>query len=284
MKIKFNYILKCGIICMLSIVMLMGSKLCFAAQSGDISDKIITLKGDTIYYYDLNGDGNKEKIQYKYTTNDDEYTVRIKLYINDKLYMNRQDHGFAYTIRLCDLNKKDNYLDLYGYATMESDCIGYSFFAQYSKDNVYHYKTFTPNKLSGKFDTARYSLASIDGDGKFKLIIDTPIFSDAIGCYYCYVPYQLKNNKFSKISSKTYTLSQYSKKYKYKAKKVFSAYEKAGSNKVVYNVKKGNKVTFEKMYVSKSGKVYFRMINSQGKKGWIKSTQKDLFSVLPMWG
>jgi hypothetical protein len=273
---------------MLTIILLLSqltnAQTCLAAQTENETDKIITLEKDTAYEYDLNGDGTAEKILYKVTTNDDKYTVAIKLYINDKLCMSRQDHGFNYTIQLFDLNQKDNYLDLYGYATMESDCINYSFFAQYSKDNIYKYNTFKPKKLLGKLNSIRYSLSSIDGDGKFKLIIDTPIFSDAIGCYYCYVPFQLQNNKFSKVSTKTYTLTQYSQQYKYKAKKSFSVYDKAGSSKVVYNVKKGDKVTFDKFYISKSGKVYFRIINSQGKSGWIRSAQKDLFTVLPMWG
>lgn len=82
----------------------------------------------------------------------------------------------------------------------------------------------------------------------------------------------------------TFTLSKYSKTFKYKAAKEFSVYKKAGSKTVAYKVKKGDTVTFDKMYLSKSGKAYFRMINSKGKKGWIQADQKNLFTELPAWG
>jgi uncharacterized protein YgiM (DUF1202 family) len=59
--------------------------------------------------------------------------------------------------------------------------------------------------------------------------------------------------------------------YKYKAVKSIKAYEKAGSKKVVYTIKKGEEVTFDELCITKSGNVYLRMIDVNGKKGWIKS-------------
>ncbi|MBP1754303.1 MAG: hypothetical protein H6Q59_701 [Firmicutes bacterium] len=272
------------LLCMFIVSLLAGSKTCFAAQSENELEGITTLEKDKVYEYDLNNDGKSEKIQYKIILNDEKFTVTLKLYINDKLCMSRKDHGFSYTLQLVDLDKNDNYLDLYGYGTMESDCISYSFFARYDENNQYHAIKFSPKELTNNFNTTRYSLGALDGDGKFDLIIDTPIFSEAIGCYICYVPFQLKDNVISCVPAKTYAFNKSSKEYQYKAAKSFSVYATVGSKKVVYTVKKGDMVTFNSLYVTKSGKAYFRIVNNKGKTGWIKAAQENIFVEYPAWG
>lgn len=285
MKFRVRNLLKISFVLgMLAICLLIGNKTTFAAQSGTELDGIKTLEKDTVYEYDLNGDNKTEKIQYKIAVNDDKFTVTLKLYINDKLCMTRKDHGFLYTLQLCDLDKNDTYLDLYGFAKMESDCISYSFFASYDENNQYDYVKFDPHKLTKNFNAIRYSLETLDGDGKFKLIIDTPIYSKALGCYCCYVPFQIKNHVITKVSVKTYALNKFSKNYQYKAAKKFSVYEKVGSKLVVYTVQSGDVVTTDKLYVTASGKAYFRIVNSKGKTGWIKSDQENLFVEIPAWG
>jgi len=285
MKLRVSNFLKSALLLsMLAISLLMVSQTCFAAQSAKELDGITTLEKDKVYEYDLNGDGKKEKLQYKIAVDDENFTVSFKLYINNRLCMSRKDHGFSYTLQLCDLDKNDNYLDLYGYGTMESDCISYSFFARYDKNNRYNEIKFSPNKLIKHFNTVRYSLAALHGDGKFDLIIDTPIFSKAIGCYYCYVPFQLKNNVISGTSAKTYAFNKFSRQYQFKAAKSFSVYDKVDSKKVVYTVKNGARVTFDSLCVTASGKAYFRIVNSKGNTGWIKSDQENLFVECPSWG
>jgi|GEM_PF-1895978 len=278
-------VLAVGLLLFMFIVsLLMGSKTFFAAQSEKELEEITTLEKDKVYDYDLNSDGKPEKIQYKLTLDDEKFTVTLKLYINDKLCMSRKDHGFSYTLQLVDLDKSDNYLDLYGYGTMESDCISYSFFARYDENNQYHATKFSPKELTNNFISTRYSLGALDGDGKFDLMIDTPIFSEAIGCYICYVPFQLKDNVISCVPAKTYAFNKFSKEYQYKAAKSFSVYATVGSKKVAYTVKKGEMVTFHSLYVTKSGKAYFRIVNTKGTTGWIKSTQENLFIEYPAWG
>ncbi|MFA9466297.1 MAG: hypothetical protein ACERKN_18675 [Velocimicrobium sp.] len=285
MKLSMSDFLKnIVILSMIAISLFMVSKTCFAAQSEKQLDGIKTLEQDKVHKYDLNGDGKEEKIQYKTSVNDEKYTVSIQLYINDKLYMSRKDPGFHYTLQLCDLDNSDNYLDLYGYATTDNACISYSFFARYDENNQYNAIEFSLQNVAKHFETNRYSLETLDGDGTFYFMIDTPIYSKAIGCYYCYVPFQLKNNKISPVAVKTYAFNKSSKKYKFKAAKKFSVYNKVSSKKVVYVVKKGEILSFNKLYVTKSGKAYFRIVNSKGKTGWMKSNQENLFVEHPTWG
>ena len=257
---------------------------CFADQAGSKQEGIIELDKDTAYEYDLNGDGKAEKIQYTVTVNEDKDTVALKLYINDKLCLSRNKHGFNYAIKLCDIDKSDNYKDLYCFAMMESDCINDAFFVRYDGDKLVNMVKFPPKSESKVIDTIRFSLEKTDGDGKFTFCVDTPVFSDAIGCYCCDIPYQLKNNKITRVPVTIFSLNKYSKKYQYKVKKGFSVYDKVGSKTVAFKVKKGEKVTFDQLYLKKSKMTYFRIVNHNGKKGWIKSVQKGLFSNVPMWG
>lgn len=285
MNMKFSYFLKCVLaLGILVFSLTMEPKPCLAADEENTPDMIEILNKDTVYEYDLNGDGATEKLQYKLSGNEDDYKTIIKFYINDKLFLTKEDSGFSFGVRLLDLDQSDNILDLFIFTSIESDCVKNAFFARYDGEKLYQYKDFEIDKLAKGFNTYRYSLARLDGDGKFTVKLDTPIYSPAIGCYYCYMPFQLKDNTISALPAKSYTLTEGSSTYQYKAAKSFSVYETVGSKKAVFKVKKGAIVTFHKLYVSKSGKAYFKLRNSKGKTGWIKSDQENLFVMFPAWG
>jgi hypothetical protein len=149
-----------------------------------------------------------------------------------------------------------------------------AFFVRYNGKTLAPEVAFTPKDIINKNrEASRYKIVKLDGNGKF--YIDNYTDCDAIGSFYCYMPFQLKDNAITAVPEKTYKLLI---THKYKAAKSFQAYEKAGSKKVGYTVKKGNEVTFDKLYISKSGKAYLRMINSKGKVGWIRCDQKGLFT------
>jgi hypothetical protein len=284
MKQKIHcYIKTTLLLSILAIGMLMHPKICFAANK-TAPKGIVTLKAGTTYHYDLDGDGKAEKLLYKVNSNEKAFTSAIKLYVNDKLLLSKKDHGFDYEIQLCDLDTKDSYLDMY--INLESDS-GYmtdAFFTRYHNGKLFNTVNFKPSIHIKNYAFGRYKLGKVIGNGKFYAVIDTPALSDAIGSYYCYMPFQLKGHVVKNVMQKTYQLTKDSSTYQYKAKKSFQAYEQVGSQKVVYSVKKGDKVTFDMMYVTKAGNLYFRMISSKGKAGWINSKRKDLFVECPMWG
>lgn len=285
MKLRWSWFIKgTMLLSFLTIIVLTKPDLCLASQSGNELVGITNLKKDTAYKYDLNGDGKTEKIKYKVNINEEKFSASIKLYVNDKLIMSRKTQGFYYSLNLCDIDKRDGYIDIYCFATMESGCINDAFFVRYDGEKLINMVKFPPKSESKDFNTIRFSIEKTAGDCTFIACVDTPVFSNTIGCYYCYVPYQLKNNKIARLSEKTYLLTDDSKKYQYKVKKGFSVYDKAGSKTIAFKVKKGEKVTFDQIYLTKSNKAYFRIVNHKGKKGWIKSDQEGLFYNLPMWG
>jgi hypothetical protein len=244
---------------------------------------ITNLEKEKAYYYDLDGDGKADKIMYQYTGNDNDYNVSWKLYINDKLCISKKTNGFCCNVQICDLDTSDSYLDLFITTRGDSDGILYSSFARY-KDEAVSEITGLKQLAPKGFDFYRYGLYKVNGDGTFVISADTPVYSDAIGCYICDITFQLKDNTLSLVPDKAYALNQVSKNYKYKVKKSFSVYKDAGSKQVLFQVKKGEKVTFDQFTVGKSGKVYFNLKNSKGKTGWIPSKSKDLFSNCQYWG
>lgn len=285
MRMKVNYFIRGAVfLSILTVSLLLYSKVCFADEVESELNGIKALDKDTVYEYDLNGDGKTEKIQYKLSGNEDEYKTALALYINDKLCLSKEDDGFSFRVKILDLDKSDKYMDLFINTSMESDCIKNALFVRYDGEKLFDYVDFDIDNLTKDFNTYRYSIEKLYGDGKFTIVIDTPVYSNAIGCYYCYVSFQLKDSAISVIPTKMYTLTKDSSEYKYKSARSFPVYSKAGSKKVVYKVKKGDKVTFDKMYVAKSGKTYFRIKNRKGKSGWIISDQESLFVECPAWG
>ena len=271
-------------LCVLVMSFLMISTTSFGAGTKEKLTDIITLEKNKDYEYDLNGDGIMEKLRFTAVENETDFTVAFRLYVNDKLCMKKTNHGFDYTVQLMDLDQSDNNLNIYGYSRMESDCVGYSFFAKYDEVNQFTYQKFDPMKLAAPFQSPRYSIEKVKGNGEFYLGMDTPVYSNAIGCYYCYAKFQLKKDEISFLPTKTYALKKFSKEYQYTAAKAFSVFQKAGSNTVAFHIKKGEKVTFDQLYLSKSGKVYFRLVKGSGATGWISSDWENLFEMTPAWG
>lgn len=256
------------------------------AATKTISDvkKVVSLEENTIYKCDLDGDGKKESLQYKLTVDEEKHTVKLKLYINSKVRYTKTTNGITYWVSLFDLHKDDNRPDLFIQTKAESDTVTNALFAHVNQDKSVNTTAFNPDKITKSLNFCRYSLYGTDGSGNFTLSVDTPIYSPAIGCYYCYITFQDKGGKISLKPANTFKLEDYSKKYCYKAAKGFSVYKKAGSKAVAYKVEKGSLVTFDQMYLSKTGKAYFRIINGKGKKGWIPSDLENLFTEIPAWG
>lgn len=289
MRTKLNYYRKAALfLSILAISLLMKPGNCFAAEKSAGLDGIKTLHENTVYRYDLNGDGKEETIKYQITENEERHTATLKLYIDKELCLTKKDDGLSFGIYLLDLNKGDNSLDLFIRTEMESDCAKNAFFVQYDGNKITHNIAFNiAFKADSKvkdFNIYRYSLAKTDGAGRFTLLLDTPVYSQAAGCYYCYASFQVQDNKVSMLPASTFTLGKYSKEYQYKAAKAFTVYSEAGTKKIAYKVTKGEKVTVDKLYIAKTGKVYFRVNNKMGRKGWIVSDQENLFAELPAWG
>lgn len=274
MKKKFSHLVGCTLLCsMLAVIMLAAPNISFAAQENN-SEGIVYLQNDTLYKYDLNGDDKVDEIKVKELTSDVGITT-LKVYINNKLCLTRKSDMGDFGVQLCDLDKNDNYLDFFIAVYPGNDYVMNAFFTRYNGKTLNPKIAFTPKDIINKNrDAGSYKIAKLSGNGKFYICNYTDC--DAIGSFYYYMPFQLKDNAITFVPEKTYKLLTITDKYK--AAKSIQVYEKAGSKKVVYTVKKGSEVTFDKLYISKAGKAYLRMIDSKGKTGWIRCDQKGLFT------
>ena len=274
MKRKISQLIGSTLLCsILAINMLATPNISFAAQESN-PEGIEYLKNDTLYQYDLNGDDKVDEIKVKELTSDEGITT-LKLYINSKLCLTRKSDAGGFGVQVCDLDKNDNYLDLFIAVYPGNDYVMNAFFTRYNGKTLDTKVTFAFKDIINKDrNGGSYKIVKLAGNGKF--YINDYTDCDTIGSFHCYMPFQLKDSAITFVPEKTYKLLTITDKYK--AAKSFQAYEKAGSKKVVYTVKKGNEVTFDKLYISKSGKAYLRMTNSKGKTGWIRCDQKGLFT------
>ncbi len=271
---KFNQLVRRTLCCgVLAISMLATTNISYAAQKNK-SKEIEYLQNDTIYQYDLNGDDKVDTIKVKETISREAVTT-LKIYINNKLCLTRKSDMGDFGVQVCDLDNNDNYLDLFIAVYPGNDYMTDAFFTRYNGKALEPIIKFTPKDiLKENSDISSYKIAELVGNGKFYISNYTEC--DAIGSFYCYRQFQLKDNAITSVAEKTFKIMTITDKYK--AAKGFSAYETAGSKKVSYTIKKGEEVTFDKLYISKSGKASLRMINSKGKVGWIRCDQKGLFS------
>ncbi|HEX3078187.1 MAG TPA: hypothetical protein VHQ24_15100 [Lachnospiraceae bacterium] len=262
-----------------------GKAMISSADTTEASNGIVTLDTDKTYEYDLNGDGTPEKILYKSVFDEESYSVKMKLYINGKLcYSKVSINSFGTQLQVLDIDTSDSYQELYLHAVMDSDGICNPELVRYDGEKLTKLSGFNPNKPNKYFDLYRFGIDKVNGDGTFTIFADTPIYSDAFGCYTCEIKYQVKGNTVSLVPTKTYSFTQYSRDYKYVARVTIPVYVKAGSKTVSFRVKKGESLSVDKFYVTQAGKVYIKVINSKGESGWVKSKQQDLFKEIPQWG
>ena len=262
-----------------------------------------TLELNKDYYFDLNGDGQTEKIKYTTQVNkdDNDFFNSVSLFINDKnVYTKKLTDTWAkYTV--LDIDSSDNTLELNLQIGGYSDVMDYSSFQRWNGASIVE---FDNNKNKALNYTREYSFSNVKGNGRFNIVVDTP-YSLPIGCFYANIPLKLQNNKITTTTG-TYNLVGSSKKYKYKAKSNIKVYKKASKkSKVKFTVKKGDKIKMIKIKPMKNvakrpqGKygeekpinAYAYVKTKSGKKGWIYLSKKKsrwgrkmLFKKVPGWG
>lgn len=263
-----------------------------------------TLKGETklkenkSYYYDLDGDGKKEKIKYIVAGKD--YNLKVALYINGVKKYSQIFNALNVQYSISDLDLQDKKLDLFLMSTSDSYSLEYALFQQYSSNTIKTIKTINGvDDNKNKFGyTALYrinGLAQIKGDGSFSIIADSPIYFSDIGSYFCYVPFNMKEGKISYKKVKSYTLTNVSQDYLYTVNKDIVVYEKAdNTSKRRQILKKEDTLNIKKFIISKNfsennKEGYAYIIDSKGNKGWIYLSGKSgwenpMFKIIPAWG
>ncbi len=242
------------------------------------------LEVDKEYSEDLDYDGEKEQIVCKQTDmRNDENKKRLTVSINDEIAFEKTLKCQYYTIDLADIDGTDNNQDLFITARDYGGICLKTFYLQYRDSKLKLIQTLDRKDGPKYLNLAMYFWGQVAEDASFQLISIRPM-GDAIGDYACFIPYRLINGKVVVVKTNTYNLTPDSKKYVYKAKKKFVTYKSVNKGAAAaFRVNAGDEVRADKVYVSKKGKAYIRIINHNNVKGWIDASQDDLFVKGPIW-
>lgn len=279
--VRKKQILFMAVILALSFVVAEGSRV---SASASAPKQFKQLEFDKAYNEDLDYDGEDEKIICKQTdVKNDETKKTLAVYINDNIVFRKTLKCEYYYVHLADIDVDDNAQDLFITSKGVSDGCLETFYLQYKDPKLKLIQTITKKDAPKYLNMWRYLFGHISADASVQLIATRPI-GDAIGDYYCFIPYKLINHKLAAEKTNTYNLTPDSKKYVYKAKKKFVTYKSVNTGAAAaFTVNSGDKVRADKVYVSSEGKCYIRIINSKNVKGWINGSQENLFVKAPIW-
>lgn len=253
------------------------------SASASVPKQFKQLEFDKAYNEDLEYDGEDEKIICKQTdVKNDETKKTLTVYINDKIVFKKTLKCEYFYVHLADIDVDDNAQDLFITSKGVSDGCLETFYLQYKAPELKLIQTITKKDAPKYLNMWRYLFGHVSSDASVQLIATRPI-GDAIGDYYCFIPYKLINHKLAAVKTNTYNLTPDSKKYVYKAKKKFVTYKSVNTGAAAFSVNTGDKVRADKVYVSSEGKCYIRIINSKNVQGWINGSQENLFVKAPIW-
>lgn len=247
-------------------------------QAADTTTKakdIQSLDAGKEYSYDLDEDGSSETISYEFKNND--YIIYINGTVAKTIELSDEYYGPCLQIADLDTSKKG--LDLWAYCYGCSDDILYSALFQYDSTTLKEVYELKSKKIGKNFGVRPGFITKTNGKGKFYVAMDRAVSVEAlVGNYFVNIPYQIKNNKVSRIKTKSYQFAAlYSSNEKIKAGKFKAArklkfYTKPNTkSSVAFTLKKGKMVTAKKIYY-KNDQCYVQFKNSNGKTGYLKNT------------
>jgi hypothetical protein len=236
------------------------------------------------YLYDLNGDGINETI--KYTEKGESFNDHYKIFV---LTINGKEvswmEGLYTTVAIMDLDKNDSFIELQIQCSSESACLNDYQIAQYNKKyNIllnYNNIKFLDNNI--KFVRGG-NVSNLKGNGNFTITIDTPIYNNNLGCYYCKVPFLLSNGSIKNTLTKEYELEKLSS-FTYTLAKNVMLYKKPNTTEKLTQLSKGTTLTpIALVFYGKNTTNYFKVKVSDGTIGYLPLSLNDIFEELPAWG
>lgn len=261
------------------------------------NSKIVYLKENRTYRYDLNGDKKKEKIKVKCTVSG--YSnATIQLYVNGKRIFSRKRDSLGAKFYLVDLNKKDKYKELLVHGLSDSGTTGDFFAVRYkgnNKKSVLEGATQNGRKLrsnSKQLNLYRFTLYSNTGQNKLYIKADTPYSNFYFGSYYVKVPVVIKNGKLTAQKSSSYRALGQTRSYLYRLKRSMALYEKAStssSSVICYSGSSFHALELKPAQNSDTGGLYVKVKMSSGKTGWLYFPSYSSYDIgylenVPAWG
>ena len=169
---------------------------------------------DQIYYYDLDGDGEKESIQYTHLMSSPPLNYISYLMINGvvvaEFFIGDSTHDSRFY--LCDYNSKDKRLDLYR-LLIEPDQYGFTLedvIRYNSKQDKYEVFKRTDNRffdwgISGPLKNIKHpEKIRLNGKNSIDIALYVPFDLAPLGDYIAWFPMKIKNNKLVYDNVKTF--------------------------------------------------------------------------------
>lgn len=261
------------------------------------NNKIIELKENRTYSYDLNGDKKKEKIIFKCKPASDYSEGKIQIYINGKKLFSRKLHTIGAYCYLVDLNTKDNNKELLIQAFSESDCTAEFLAFRYKSKNKTTIlegcdKPGYLNCNARQLCLYRFSVSSNTGSNKLYISADTPYSNSCFGSYYIKVPVAIKNGKIIAQKQSSYKVLDYTKTFVYQLNRSMKLYEKASTDSKSTICDSGSKFNVMQLKPVKKNKdrgaLYVKVKMSSGMTGWLyfpdESNGSEYLKDIPSWG
>ena len=139
------------------------------------------LEKDKVYYYDLDGDGTKEKIYYQthVSAKDNKFFDSVSLFINDKNVYTKKLTDVWASYKVIDFDTSDKTIELNFQVGSYSYTLDYSSFQRWNGKKITEFETSSNKALMyGR----GYRFKNVKGNGRFHIIVDTP-YALPIGCF-----------------------------------------------------------------------------------------------------
>lgn len=243
------------------------------------------LAPDVEHYYDLDFDGVEEKIYYT-TEKTEDYEEIPHLFINDlEIPMMTRGSKCGYgDLYLMDIDTTDSRMELHFDWKGLSDIVTLYNFLHYDNGNV----TNAGDLCSSPVWEGRGSLARVWGmdaveNGKVRLWVDTPLYSETFGCYFAGITFELKDGRLTEVLESDYEIRATDPVYQYRAITGFVTTVEPEDPKLAFLVEPDQFIAIDRISLAADGSVYARAVNTQGEYGWFL-TGEELFKKIPGWG
>lgn len=262
------------------------------------NQKVVHLKENKTYHYDLNGDKKKETI--KVACKISGYSnAEVQLYVNGKKLYSRKRDALGAEFYLVDLNTKDKYKELLVHAISDSGTTGDFFAVRYkgkNKKSILEGAVKNGRKLktnTSQLGLYRFTFLSNTGQNKLYLSADTPYSNSYFGCYYIKVPVAVKNGKLIVQKLSTYKTLGSTKKFTYELSRGMSLYEKpttASASAYCYSGSRFKALELKPATAGQeTGALYVKVKMSSGKTGWLYFPAYNRYNSgylkeVPAWG
>lgn len=232
------------------------------------------LNYDEAYFFDLNGDGEREKIKLE-SYKDEKDGFIVNLYINNKLKEKFKDKNNI-SVHIYDFNKIDNKKEIYVILGNKIENSKISIFT-YRDENKSYNSTMNGRVINNddKNGTMKITYGTTDDSINFNH------YSKVIGGESICINYIYKRKldcDFTDIDKKEAEVVGISKENKYVVKDETIVYETNVGNVKAYNLSRGDKINLVSLYNYNDNQC-IKVVNEAGRYGWIKLEDKQIFEL-----